>query len=80
MPRAPTKTTTARLRWPYTVSAPEVIMMAWIGTTGTMASAVRKPKIARYTHAGVAIAVNSSVIGSATSRLRDSRNCARATL
>ncbi|GIE50122.1 hypothetical protein Ani05nite_36560 [Amorphoplanes nipponensis] len=63
MPSAPTAMTAGRLRLPYTVSAPEVIMMAWIGTTGTIASTVRNPKSARYAHAGVAIMVNKSVIG-----------------
>ncbi|WP_240669724.1 hypothetical protein [Actinoplanes solisilvae] len=44
-------------------------MIAWMGTTGTMASMARNPKRARYAHAGVAIMVNKSVIGYATSRL-----------
>ncbi|GAB2609599.1 hypothetical protein Aab01nite_23580 [Paractinoplanes abujensis] len=43
-------------------------MIAWIGTTGIIASIARKPKRARYAHAGVAIMVNKSVIGHATSR------------
>ncbi|GAA0508094.1 hypothetical protein Ade02nite_49510 [Paractinoplanes deccanensis] len=38
-------------------------MIAWIGTTGIIASMARKPKRARYAQAGVAIMVNSSVMG-----------------
>jgi hypothetical protein len=59
-PAVPTAIVVDRSRPPYTVSAPLVIMTAWVGTTGTKASTVSSNQSATYAHAGDATYVSTS--------------------